>query len=296
MPVDAQKFAVTILVVSWNSLRDVRRCLRSIREMKFRDISVLVVDNGSVDGTPARVREEFPEVVVRVNARNEGLPAAINTGLGLASGEFVMLLDVDTEVCPDTVGTLVEFMRARPEIAVCAPRIHAPDGSIEQSARNLPSPMNGLFGRQSVLTRWFPNNPFSRRYLAPQNLDRSQPFQVEQVSAACMFMRRSAIADAGTWDEHYRCYWVDSDWCAKLKSLGKIIYCVPTKYIVHHENNKAGKKKAPWRIWHFHAAAYRLYRKHYTFGALDPRAMLAGAALMTRALLMYVLNAMKSQT
>jgi hypothetical protein len=287
------KHRVSILVVTWNSWADLKRCLESLRRVAFRDFEVVVVDNGSADGTVRNLRQSFPEVRLEQNEANEGLPRAINKGLRLVRGDYVMLLDVDTEVHERTLDLLVDFMDAHPEVSLAGPRIYTPQGKIEQSARNLPSPMNGLFGRQSALTRLFPGNPFSRRYLAPENLGKSEPFRVEQVSAACMFMRRSLIEEAGPWDEGYRCYWVDSDWCARLKSLGKKVCCVPAAGIVHYENNRAGKKKSPWRIWHFHLAALRLYRKHYTMGVLDPRTLVAGLALLGRAGVLLLLNGLK---
>jgi lipopolysaccharide/colanic/teichoic acid biosynthesis glycosyltransferase len=173
-------------------------------------------------------------------------------GLRLVRGDYVMLLDVDTEVRESTVDLLLGFMERHPDVSLAAPRIYTPEGRIEQSARNLPSLMNGLFGRQSTLTRLFPGNPFSRRYLAPENLEKREPFQVEQVSAACMFIRRSVVAEAGR-GRGYRCYWVDSDWCA-VEATGQEVYCVPDAGIVHYENNRAGKEE-PWRIWHFHIGA-----------------------------------------
>lgn len=287
---------LTILVVTWNSWGDLKRCLESLQRAAIGEREVLVFDNGSSDGTVEKVRERFPHVRLECSPVNLGLPPAVNRGLRLAQGEYVMLLDVDTEVRPGTAQRLLAFMEAHPEVSLAAPRIHSPDGTIEPSARNLPSPMNGLFGRQTLLSRLFPGNPITRRYLKADHLDSSEPFRVEQVSAACMFMRRSLIDEVGPWDEGYRCYWVDSDWCAQLKHAGKAVYCVPDVSIVHYENNKAGKKKSPWRIRHFHIGAWRLYRKHYTFGPLDPRALLAAAALAARALLMLVTNAFKADT
>lgn len=287
---------LTILIVTWNSWGDLKRCLESIRACRAPEGEILVIDNGSEDGTAENVREQFPEVRLERNASNLGLPPAVNRGLREARGEFVMLLDVDTEVKPGTPRALLDFMLAHPEVALVAPRIYTPEGTIEQTARNMPSVMSGLFGRQSLLTRLFPNNPYTRRYLMPENLSRSEPFAVGQVSAACMLMRRELIDEAGPWDEGFRCYWVDSDWCAQVRAAGKAIFCVPSAGIVHYENNRAHKKKSPWRIRHFHIGAYRFYRKHYTLGVLDPRALVAATALTIRACMMMVLNEIKGDS
>lgn len=284
---------LTILIVTWNSWGDLKRCLDSIAQAGAGEREILVFDNGSSDGTVERVRQQYPHVRLEVSPTNLGLPPAVNRALRLARGEYVMLLDVDTELRPGTARRLLDFMEAHPEVSLAAPRIRTPSGDIEPSARNLPSAMNGLFGRQTLLTRLFPNNPFTRRYLKAERFGSGEPFQVEQVSAACMFMRRSLIDEVGPWDELYRCYWVDSDWCAQLKRAGKVVYCVPDVSIVHYENNKAGKKKSLWRIRHFHQGAFRLYRKHYTFGYLDPRTWIAALALAARGVLMAVTNELK---
>lgn len=285
---------LTILIVTWNSWGDLHRCLQSIRAADPTGAEVLVFDNGSVDGTPEKVRQQFPEVRLECSPVNLGLPPAVNRGLRLAQGEYVMLLDVDTEVQPQMPQRLLAYMDAHREVALCAPHVYTPEGRIEGSARNLPSAMSGLFGRQSVLTRLFPGNRFSRRYLAPENRSKTEPFRVEQVSAACMFMRRALIDDVGPWDEGYRCYWVDSDWCARLLHAGKTVMCVPDVGIVHHENNRANKKKSTWRIRHFHIGAYRFYRKHHSLGVFDPGALFAAVALALRALVMLGLNELKS--
>jgi GT2 family glycosyltransferase len=281
---------VSLLIVAWNCWRDVERLLASTRDVEYRDFEVVLVDNGSEDGTPENVERDFPGVRIERNATNLGLPPAVNRGLELVRGEFVMLLDADTEVAPDSVGLLVQFMSREPDVSLCAPRIYTPEGTIEETARNFPSLMSGLFGRQGTLTRLFPNNPFARRYLRRDNLGRQDPFRVQQVSAACMFIRRALVDEVGPWDEGFRCYWADTDWCKTIAEHDKQVYCVPAAHVTHHENNRAGKKKSSWRIWHFHMGAYRLYRKHDTFGWLDPRALVALVALGARAGLMLVSN------
>lgn len=287
---------LSILIVTWNSWGDLERCLKSVYTMDYPVYEVVVIDNGSVDGTVEKINQQFPLVNLTVNPTNLGLPPALNQGLQLASGDYVMLLDVDTELDPGAASILVNFMETHADVSLAAPRIYTPEGDIEQSARNLPSISSGLFGRQSFLARMFPDNPFTRRYLMPQNLNKKEPFKVEQVSAACMFMRKSLIDEIGPMDEGYRCYWIDSDWCAQLKSEHKKIFCVPRASIVHYENNNARKKKSPWRIWHFHLGAFRLYRKRYTWGYLDPRTIFAAVVLFSRALLQLLLNALKPDT
>jgi GT2 family glycosyltransferase len=176
-----------------------------------------------------------------------------------------------------------------------APRTLNSDGSVQESARALPTPMSALFGRQSTLTRLWPSNPFSRAYLMREHLEERGPFRVEQIGGACMLFRRDLLDRAGLWDESYFGYWVDTDWCYRLKSLDIPIYCLPDARIVHHEGNARHKRKSAHRIWMFHYGAWRLYTRWRTFGWLDPRAILAGLGLGARALMHLALNATKER-
>jgi hypothetical protein len=282
---------LSILIITWNAWPHLRRCLASLRANEDAEFEIVVIDNASTDGTVANVRRHFPRVRVHANPSNLGGARALNQGFSLVSGEYVLRLDADTELHREAIARLLRFLDDRPDVSVVAPRTYNSDGSVQESARSFPTPLSGLFGRQSLLTRLFPNNRFSRRYLRRDMLTATEPFQVEQVSAACMLLRRSLVAEAGPWDEGYpAAYWDDTDWCRTLHQLGKKIYCVPQAAVVHHESNHAGKKKSPRRIWMFHLGAYRFYRKHYTLGPFDPRALVALAALTVRAGLLLVHN------
>jgi GT2 family glycosyltransferase len=281
---------LSVLVVTWNGWTDLRKCLKMLRLSTFRDYELVIVDNASTDGTVENVERFFPEAKVIANQVNLGHPRAVNQGFRHVRGRYVLLLDQDTESPPEAIGQLVDFLERRPDVSVVAPRTYYSDGAVQESARNLPSAMSGLFGRQSYLTRRFPNNVFSRRYLKREKLSADEPFQVEQVGAACMMLRRCLVDEAGPWDEGYFAYWCDTDWFVRLKKMGKKVFCVPQVGIIHHEKNRRGRRKDPWRIREFHRGAYRLYRKHYTMGIFDPRAIMAFLALNLRAALLILLN------
>lgn len=281
---------LSLIIVTWNSWCDLNRCLASIYASSFKDVEVIVIDNASCDHTCSELQKKYSQVILHQNSRNEGHTKGINQGFRIARGEYVMILDVDTELPANMIGGMLEFMRSHPEVSLATPRNLNTDGTIQESARNLPSAMSGLFGRQSKLTELFPNNPFSSRYLARTFLTETKPFQVEQISAACMIFPRKLLDEVGLWDERYPGYWVDTDWCAHLKYLGKKVYCVPAYVITHHENNAKGKRKSLHRIWLFHYGAYLLYTKWYTWGVLDPRSLLAAVLLTMRTAMIAVIN------
>lgn len=285
-PEDSATPLLSIVVVSWNGWDDLVICLDSIRKSELQDIEVIVVENGSVDGTREHLPLAYPEVRIDQNEANVGHGPGVNQGLRAARGKYTLILDSDAQLDPAATRTMVEYLEANADVGVLAPRIYAMDGQIEESARNFPTAMAGLFGRQSLLTSLFPKNRFSRRYLARENIDKSVPFQVEHVSAAAMMVRMSTVLRVGTWDEGYRAYWVETDWCMSVNRAGEKIFCEPRAQVIHREQNKRGRRKSPSRIRLFHQGAYRFYRKNYTHGWWDPRAIVAGAALLGRATLL----------
>ena len=285
-----------VLIVAWNAWPDLRRCLASIGADREAEFEVLVIDNASEDQTRENVQREFPRVRVVTITVNVGHTRSVNRGLGLIGSDYILLLDPDTEMTRESIDLLLRFVAANPDVGVAAPRTYYPDGSIQATARRFPSVLNGLFGRQSLLTRLFPGNRFSSRYLMSSNFETDEPFQVDWVSSACMMMRRSAVEETGLWDEGYWAYWGDADWCMSLHDVGKKVFCVPRASVVHHENYNAKKRKSPQRILTFHRGAYRFYRKYYTRGLLDPRSLIAAVTLGGRAALLIAANHFKPAT
>jgi GT2 family glycosyltransferase len=285
---------VTALVVTWNAAADVLPCLRSVYASTFANVEVLVIDNASTDETAALVERSYPQARLVRNATNVGHTQAVNQGLREVRSDLVLVLDADTELAPDAIGAMAGFLHERADAGMVAPRTYNDDGTIQESARNFPSAINGLFGRQSVLTRVFPNNRFSARYLQRDRLDTDAPFPVDSVASSCMLLRHSLVTRHGPWDEGYAGYFVDTDWCFRLRRQGVGIYCVPAARVVHHEQNHRGRKRGIRRIVMFHRGAFRFYRRNLTRGWFDPRTLLAGIALSLRAAMLVVCDACKA--
>ncbi len=274
---------VSIVLVTWNCVDDLRRCLTAIAASNVDDVEVIVVDNASVDGTREHVLRAYPDVHLIENDRNLGHSKGVNQGLRAAEGDYVLVLDADAELMPGALHSLTEFLSSHPDVGIVAPQMLNTDGSAQHTSRAFPSAINGLFGRHSALTRLFPNNPWARRYLMTEAAQGDSPYPVEQVSAACMMFPRSLVAEVGLWDEGYFAYWVDTAWCWHVGRQGRSIFCVPAARVIHHENNRPGRPRSLLRIWLFHAGALRFYRTTRRFGWLDPRVWIALVGLSIRA-------------
>jgi GT2 family glycosyltransferase len=283
---------LSIIIAARNSGRDLDVCLPSIRAGTAAPHEIIIVDNASSDGTAAWLRRAWPAIVLIENTSNRGHCHAINRGLEAASAEFVLVLDADTVIWPGAIDRLVAFARGNPEAVIVAPRMLNADGSVQETARRFPRPINALFGRQTLLTRLFPRNRFSAGYLRRSAIDRTEAFEVDWVSAACMLFRRNLVSTLGLWDEGFGGYWVDADWCRRAHSAGHV-FCDPSAHVSHVEQHRSGRKKDAARIIQFHAGAHRFYRKHYTNGWLDPRALATGLALAGRAAAVVLANRLR---
>jgi len=288
----ADRIAVSFIIASWNSRHYLDPCLASILAAGCGRIEIIVVDNASSDGTPKLLQDKHPQAFLLANTRNEGHCHAINQGIEVARGRYLMVLDADTVLDPDAVSRLVDFLNQHQEAAIAAPRMLNPDGSIQETARSFPTVMNGILGRQSVLTRFFSNSKFVERYMRRDRLDSLLPFEVDWVSAACMIFRRSLPNRIGLWDEAFKGYWVDADWCRAAHRAGKV-WCVPAARVIHYEQNRSGRKKGSKRIILFHSGAYRFYRKLHNIGLLNPRSIVAASVLGLRALALLAIDLLR---
>ncbi|MEY3160533.1 MAG: hypothetical protein RIT25_524, partial [Planctomycetota bacterium] len=131
---------LSVVVLSWNTRELTLACLGALARDAFPGgREVIVVDNASADGSAAAIRERFPEVRLVVNGENRLFAAACNQGARAAQGEWLCLLNSDTEVAPGALAQLVDFLAAHPSHAMAAPQLRSPDGSIQHFSRRLPT-------------------------------------------------------------------------------------------------------------------------------------------------------------
>lgn len=280
----AQPVDLSILIVNFNTRDLLSACLRSVAATVRRHTwEVIVADNASADGSVAMLRRDWPEVKVIETGANLGFARANNKALAVAQGRYLLLLNSDTEVLPDALDELVGFMDAHPAAGVAAPHLLNSDLTDQGTARAFPSPLAVLFGRKSLLTRLFPDNPWSQRYLVGRQHRGNEPFRVDWVSGACLMVRREAVERAGPLDEQFFMYWEDADWCRRIGNAGYAVYCVPSARVVHHEG-QSSKGRSAFLVVVFHRSVYHYFTKHHAPQRLHPLRLLAAAGLTGRAL------------
>ena len=251
---------LSVVVVNFESGPLLLDCVRSV----FADDSagqpeVVVVDNGSRDGSVATLRSAFPDVAVVEPGGNVGYAAAANRGIAATSAPYVAVGNPDLVVAAGTAAALVGRLEAEPDLAAVGPALLNPDGSQYPSARAHASTVDAV--GHAVLGRVFPRNRFTRRY---RRLDASwdQPRDVDWVSGALLFLRRSALDSVGGWDERYFMYMEDLDLCWRLRRIGWRVAYEPSGRATHVQG--ASTKAHPYRmIAEHHRSAYRFAARRW---------------------------------
>jgi len=254
---------IDIIIVNYNSTDHLLRCLRSIFDVaRGIDLEVYIQDNHSRDDVD-RVRRAFPQVRLKKNESNLGFARAVNQALKDSSSPYILILNPDTLINEGFFEKALEYMDTHDETGVMGPRILDSDGTVQGSARLFPNLMTALFGRKSLLTKIFPDNPVTRENILTGRSDGISAMEVDWVSGACMVVRRKAIEDVGIMDARFFMYWEDADWCRRMWLGGwKVVY-FPQPSVIHYVGVSSAKNVIR-SVIAFHRSIYRLFKKHTT--------------------------------
>lgn len=207
------------VVVQSHNRRDVlRACLESLKLTLPMSSEVLVVDNGSRDGTPKMVSSEYPHVRLVRNERNMGRAYARNQGAVLARGAYLLFLDPDVQPIGPALKQLVAFLEQNLRFGAVAPRLLDPSNVTLATHRALPRFATPLLVG-TPLERWLPDNFEVRRAFA-RDFDYETDGDVELPSAACLLMRRKALKRDQPFDERLGQAWHEVDLCKRLRDAG----------------------------------------------------------------------------
>jgi N-acetylglucosaminyl-diphospho-decaprenol L-rhamnosyltransferase len=220
---------VSAVVVNYNAGAHLVECVRSLRSEGVDE--VVVVDNGSGDGSSTALLDIDPDVVLVAAGANLGFGRAANRGAARASGEALLICNPDVVVEPGAVKALAAALERDLGLAVVGPRIEDRDGQVYPSPRVFPGLVDAL-GHAALGLVW-PANPFTRRYRM-LDADRSQPSDhVDWVSGSCFLARRRAWDELGGFDEAYFMYAEDVDLCWRAGRGGWRVGFEPAARVVH---------------------------------------------------------------
>jgi N-acetylglucosaminyl-diphospho-decaprenol L-rhamnosyltransferase len=230
---------------------------------------VVVVDNGSRDGSIARLRSCCPTVRVVEPGANLGYAGGANRGIAATTTPVVAVCNPDLHVRAGTGAALLARLEV-PGVAAAGPRIRNPDGSTYPSARVVPAHVDAV--GHGLLGLLWPANPFSARY-RQLDADPGAARDVDWVSGAAIWLRRDALDEIGGWDDGYFMYVEDVDLCWRLGRAGWRIVYEPGGEVVHTQGLSTDAR--PYRmIIEHHRSLLRFASKRWH----GPRRLLLGPA------------------
>lgn len=253
---------LSIIIVSYNTCRLTVDCLESVYGSEtVYSYEVIVVDNASKDDSVQAIQESFPQVRLIANNDNTGFAKANNQAMEIAQGRYILLLNSDTIVQPDTFQTMIAYMDEHPDLGAAGCKIILPDGSLDKACRRgFPTP-SASFYYAFGFSKLFPDNPRFNQYQLGY-MDPNETYPVDCLVGAFMLVRKETIRQVGGLDETFFMYGEDIDWCYRIKQAGWGIHYHPATYIVHYKG--ASSRRKPFKIiYEFHRAMWVFHRKHY---------------------------------
>jgi N-acetylglucosaminyl-diphospho-decaprenol L-rhamnosyltransferase len=273
---------LSVCILSWNTRELTLACLRSLQaDTPRRPREVIVVDNGSADGSAEAIAREFPEVTLLANPDNRYYSGGNNQAAEVASGRYLCLLNSDTEVPPGALDTLVDWLEAHPDHAGVAPKLRGLDGRVQSTCNRMVGLLDPLLDSTSLGTL-----PLARRladHTRMADFDHLDSRDVEQPCTSAFVMRASDFHAIGGFDPALLVYFTDVDLCRRLWARGRKLHYLADVEILHHmgaSTERSGRRTILWL-----RDRNTFYRKHYgLLGGLWTRALvhLYGVELRAR--------------
>jgi GT2 family glycosyltransferase len=243
-------YELSIIIVNWNGGRLLSRCVETIVNSRpATSYEIVIVDNASEDDSLARLKSSellaplIANQQLRIfnNSENRGFGAANNQGFALTDSPFVLLLNLDTEVGPGTIETLMRTMQSDPTIGVCGPKILNADGTLQISAFFNPPRVWHTVLSQLKLYHLLPRR-IRGELLLGRHWDHDRQRSVPMLSGAAMLARREMIDQVGGFDERFHMYSEDTEWCWRITRANWKLVFVPEAVVLHHGAESSKKR------------------------------------------------------
>lgn len=267
---------LSIVIVSWNTKDLLDACLHSVYTHPLDEpFEVWVVDNNSKDGSAEMVREKFPQVELIASEENLGFAGGNNRAIPHCRGEYVLLLNPDTEVKPEALNELVAFMEATPEAGAAGSRLFNGDGTLQPSCYPKPT-LSREFWRMFYLDSI---RPFGIYDMNDWNVE--QPREVDVLMGASLLLRKTVLDTVGLLDEGYFMYSEEVDLCYRLQAAGWKLFWVPQSQVIHYWGQSSKQVRAEMFL-QLYRGKLRFFRKHYGWASVQGYKLILALASLFR--------------
>lgn len=225
----------SVIIINYNTFSLTSDCIRSvIAHTRQNDYEIILVDNASTECDPAQFLVEFPSIVLVRNERNSGFADGNNKGIGKATGDCILLLNSDTILQEDAIGTSISYLNQQPQTGVLGCRMTYPDGKIQYTARRFRSISWELLD----LFRFIPLlMPYAKRskLMLGKYFNHDKEMECDWVNGAFFLFPKTILAKlpGEKLDDRFFMYGEDQLWCEQVKNLGYKIRFFPGASIVH---------------------------------------------------------------
>ena len=231
-----KKDLVSVVFPTMNRKEDLIKCIESLKASTHKKIEIVIADNGSTDGSSKTIKKKFPDVILLENKMNLGSPMAINNCIKKSKGEFILRLDDDEIVEPDTIEKMLEILKTDEKIgAVSCLYFYTEEPTVLRSAgfdMNMWTGKTNIPGRDKVYQDEFKGKLIER----------------DAVGGGSLLVRRSTFDEVGLFDENYFLTYEDVDWCIKLRKKGYKIIVVGDSRL-YHKRLGLSQKENPKRVY-----------------------------------------------
>lgn len=244
---------MSIVIVCWNNKKYLEPCLRSLFASKLEShYEVVVVDNGSTDGTQSMLVELFPEVDLIQNTENVGLGRAQNQGIEATHGRYVLLLNDDTLVNGASLDAMVKFMDDNPDAGAVGGRLLNADGSFQAGYAKFSTLREEFLIATRLGELLWPGYP--------SHEDQKHEGSVGWISSACLLLRRRDLVEVGCLDEEYFIYGDEVDLQYRIQKNGRKVYYLPSVETVHYGGRSLNRWRRRQKVYR---GKIRFYHKNY---------------------------------
>lgn len=253
---------VSIVFVNYKTPEMTVRAIRSVMASAAGlAYEVIVVDNGSGDGSAAVIGGACPEVKLIESEENLGFSGGNNLALKEAAGRYLLLVNTDIVVHDDAIAKSVAYMDGHPDAGILGAQVLLPDGKLDHAChRGFPTPKASLY-YFSGLSRRHPGDPKYTGYTL-SHLPQDTTHPVDTVMGAYMMIRREVMEQIGLLDEDYFMYSEDVDYCYRAKAAGWEVIYYHEAAATHYKYGSRGKRRKK-TIGDFYDSMWIFYQKHY---------------------------------
>ena len=290
---------LSIIIVTFNHEKEIANCLTTLATaISSFQTEIFIIDNHSTDQTVAIAKDSLSNInkkhqwSIICNKSNKGFTRAVNQGLEQIRGEYVLILNPDTELPENIFGPLIEIFNNNREVGIVSPQFRNPDGTVQPSCRRFPRHRDVIYNALGLNLLFKKNKEFN--YWKMGDFDHQSRRAVEQPQGAFLLVRREAMEQVGLLDEQFPMFFSDVDWCQRFMQHGWKILFVPGVQIVHYQGTSIFKHRLKM-IWSSHRSFYHYFSKYYRGAGWQILNLITGEILIGIAILRSIFYLLTSK-